>query len=1275
MIKKITPKNIKSLAFLSFLSLLFCITDAFSQKTAHLKLLKDFVSSRQQQLGISQKDVESVEMTYEYTDPGSGIQHIYSTQKLNGLTITETNFALHTSGTAQTETNKLIAIGKYKTVPVNVTFSAQNAVIKLMDAIGYTGDKSITVKQAATGSDSYTIFKRNTSTIWDIPARLVYFNNARLKTLLPAWEVQMMDAAKKHYWLAYVDAAAGVILQKKDLIIHCTFDGAPTDEKTIRSVEIAENNGSDENYKLPYAALYQQESITPLPLNQYRVYKLPYENPIDPGATHSISTRSGDTLSSPDGWHKVANKITYNYTRGNNAWAFQDPSPGPLGGAPSADPTRTSYPTNTTAGVYPVAQPFVFDYPINLNNEPETYMHAAIVNLFYWNNLMHDVFYYMGFDEVSGNFQESNTFSSGTKGGTSALGNDAVLAQAQDGGGTNNANFLTLPDGTNGQMQMYLWTSAFPDSIVQISSSTTGTPKPGSKYISVQGSFNTLPVENSNLYSNPVLNKQIAIVQKNAMSVVGTSSEGCTTGQQSIALPANNVNGKIALIDRGSCSFVEKVLGAQLGGAAGAIIINNADGPPQAMGGSDAPGNAVTIPAVMISKADGAILKAQLSAGATLTGSLKRNTPPPAKRDGDIDNGVISHEYGHGISNRLTGGPMALSPLGGGEQGGEGWSDFVALYMTLRKNDLSAATTAHPNGTLPKRSIGNYVTYQKYDGKGIREYPYSTDLNVNPATFAYIKRSDYAETHSVGFVWCSMLYELLQSFIDKYGMNDNIFEGAKPSSWRNPVSAAKGNNIATRLVIEAMKLQPVSPTFVQERDAILKADTLLYKGQHGCIIWKAFAKRGLGYSALSGTNSLGDETEAFDVPFSCDPTPKRLRIEKTGPIVMTNNTTITYTIKVTNLVPASLTNIKITDTLATSLKYVSSSLTPAISGKILTWTVSLAKNASTTITVKAALASTATSTLLFGDDQETNANKWSTDASATAKWTYTTNASQAFSGQRYWFVTDYDAGGSNTSLRTKTAVNIPSSKTELVFIHKFATENDYDGGVVEVSTDGSNWAYLPPSKFVKGGYTGVIPTANNPSIGTSDLAAFSGASAGYIVSIAKLDDYVGKNVYIRFRMTSDATGGSVAGGGWWLDNVYILANRTELKNTATVISTTGAKITEREGTNAFNSTSGFILKSATAARETPPIAAKSFAAKLYPNPANSLTNLSISNPSGSNVYIQVFDVSGKKLATFNAGKANSNTVTLPLQTLKAGTYWVEVRTEKESKTLQMIVNK
>ena len=77
-----------------------------------------------------------------------------------------------------------------------------------------------------------------------------------------------------------------------------------------------------------------------------------------------------------------------------------------------------------------------------------------------------------------------------------------------------------------------------------------------------------------------------------------------------------------------------------------------------------------------------------------------------------------------------------------------------------------------------------------------------------------------------------MLYELMQNFIDEYGINDNVYEGANPTADHNPPPSAKGNNIAIRLVIEAMKLQPINPTFIEERDAILKADTLLYNAQH-----------------------------------------------------------------------------------------------------------------------------------------------------------------------------------------------------------------------------------------------------------------------------------------------------------------------------------------------------------------------------------------------------------------------------------------------------------
>ena len=923
---------------------------------------------------------------------------------------------------------------------------------------------------------------------------------------------------------------------------------------------------------------------------------------------------------------------------------------------------------------------------------------------------------------------------------------------------------LTLPDGTNGQMQMYLWTTAKPDSLVQITSSTSGIPPAGKKYISIQGSLNALPTGTTNLYTNPVLNKLLVMVKKNALSTVGTETQGCTSGQQSIALPpSNDVSGKIAVVDRGSCSFVEKVLGAQLGGAVGVIIINNIDGEPQPFGGSDAPGNLISIPAVMISKENGDVLKAQLLAGATIVGSLKRSSPPEPKRDGDIDNGVIAHEYGHGISNRLTGGPNALLPLGGDEQGGEGWSDFVALYMTMRINDLSRKTPRHPYGQLPSRSIGNYVTYQAFDGQGIREYPYSIDLKINPATFAYIKRSDYAGTHSVGFVWCSMLYELMQSFIDVYGMNDNVYEGANPTAANNPPSTAKGNNIVTRLVIEAMKIQPSNPTFIEQRDAILQADFLLYNGQHSCLIWKAFAKRGLGYSAVSGSNALGDETEAYDLPFSCNPNQTRIRIVKKGPAKIVDNTNVTYSITVTNLLPNTIKDVLIVDTIPYPSKYISTSDGGVYKNRIIRWHVALAGNASKTVTAVIRVNPRTASKETFAEDNEGATNSFTPrNSGGVDQWTLKSNASQAFSGTKYWYIPDTDFGGSNSDIRTTNKVTIPANG-ELVFIHKYATEQGYDGGVVEVSEDGTNWTYLPPNKFVQGGYNLVISTADNPGIGTSDLAAFSGASPGYQASIAKLDDYSNKSIFIRFRFTTDALGGSITNGGWWIDDVYILADRTEYTNLANGITNSKTEMSPNEGTNAYASTTAFVVEGAAAKTgeltslrpdaqkdavvlewkainednviaydierkesgadkfvkigEVEPsslfaevneynfrdanvtngkkyeyrvkqvkteaqqrytniaiaeMGAKTFNVSVFPNPSDNVANLSIDNPKGNVMTIHLFDASGKKLTTFKTEKTTNKVIALPVKGLKSGTYWIEVATGLDHKTVQLI---
>jgi len=69
-----------------------------------------------------------------------------------------------------------------------------------------------------------------------------------------------------------------------------------------------------------------------------------------------------------------------------------------------------------------------FAFGIDFKDQPEKYKDAAVTNLFYWNNVLHDVFYVAGFDEKAGNFQENNF-------GRGGYEKDAVQANAQDGSG------------------------------------------------------------------------------------------------------------------------------------------------------------------------------------------------------------------------------------------------------------------------------------------------------------------------------------------------------------------------------------------------------------------------------------------------------------------------------------------------------------------------------------------------------------------------------------------------------------------------------------------------------------------------------------------------------------------------------------------------------------------------------------------------------------------------------------------------------------------------
>ncbi|KAG0314809.1 Fungalysin/Thermolysin Extracellular metalloproteinase 5 [Dissophora globulifera] len=397
--------------------------------------------------------------------------------------------------------------------------------------------------------------------------------------------------------------------------------------------------------------------------NSYNVYPMGTNDPED--GKRKLLKDPHHPPASPLGWNRQAQNKNFTTTVGNNVYAGENRRNGndwQNNPKPEAKVDKDGE--------------LIFDFKIDLENDPASYVDAAVTNLFYWNNQVHDVFHHYGFDEESGNFQENNF----NKGG---LGNDAVIANAQDGSGYNNANFATPPDGQHGKMRMYVWD--------------------------------------------------------------------------------------------------------------------------------------VTDPA----------------------------------RDGDLESGIIIHEYAHGISTRLTGGPANSGCLGWGEAGGmgEGWGDFFATMFRQKKH----------HDYESEFDMGSYAN----GGQGIRRFPYSTSLKTNPETFKIMDGPQYWGVHAKGEVWAQMLFEVYQNLHLRLPFTED---------WYTEDKTSYANTLVLQLVVDGLKLQPCSPSFIQARDAIIQAEKVLTEGKYHCDIWKAFSKRGLGPKAkVVGANSpFGSvRTESFDLPKGC----------------------------------------------------------------------------------------------------------------------------------------------------------------------------------------------------------------------------------------------------------------------------------------------------------------------------------------------------------------------------------------------------------------------
>lgn len=224
------------------------------------------------------------------------------------------------------------------------------------------------------------------------------------------------------------------------------------------------------------------------------------------------------------------------------------------------------------------------------------------------------------------------------------------------------------------------------------------------------------------------------------------------------------------------------------------------------------------------------------------------NTTVSPARDAAFDNTVLIHEYGHGVSERLTGGPANTTALSALQSAGmsEGWSDWWALMLTQTASDSKLA--AYP--------VGNYFFGQGLDGGGARRYPYSFDKGINPLTLGSFNGGAANNSrHKAGEIWCSALWDLNWILIEKHGYSSDLYHGTG------------GNNLALQLIMDGLKIQGANPSFLAGRDAILAADRVLTGGENQAEIWMAFARRGMGFSASDGGGAnSATVTEAFDLP-------------------------------------------------------------------------------------------------------------------------------------------------------------------------------------------------------------------------------------------------------------------------------------------------------------------------------------------------------------------------------------------------------------------------
>lgn len=1161
---------------------------AFAQQHNPLDIANTHVRTHFADWGLTAQDIDGMTVSDMYTDPTTGIMRVYFLQRHQGIPVYNAiqNLSIAPDG-------KVFHVGK-RFIPnlaakVNTTvpvLSAEQAVQQFAAHIGLPNEP---LRLAQKVSETEFVFEKGNLAQEDIKVKLNYQRHHEL--VLLTWDIALFPVKSSDMWSVRVDAVTGGILDQVNWTVYCNVD-----DTAFRHVD---NDCREESNHVHEAVTYNFNTAA---TGTYNVWPTPVESPNH--GPRTLVTDPADPIASPYGWHDTNGQpgAEFTITRGNNVHAYEDSgnNNGTIGNEPDGG-----------AGL-------VFDFPFDPALEPAQYRDAATVNLFYWNNIMHDFAYAYGFTEAAGNFQ-ANNYGNGGQGG------DFVQAEAQDGSGTNNANFSTPADGGNGRMQMFLWGNSAASYL------TVNEPA------SVAGGYSTkLPDSGWGAGAIPSatpITGEVVIVDDGIPDPF--TSDGCQP-----LINGAEVSGKIALIDRGGCEFGFKALTAQNSGAI-AIIICDIPGGTQTPGlGAGAYGSQVTKPVVMISYNDCQTIR-QFAGNGLIVTFQQPQGGVPTQLDGDLDNGIVAHEYGHGISNRLTGGPSqagCIPNTNGTEYGGEGWSDWFSLVMTVRPGDSGEDA----------RGIGTYAFSQPVQGEGIRNYPYSTNMDINPLTYADLASTQ--QIHALGEIWAVMIWDLYWKMTEEYGWDEDLYYGTG------------GNNMAIRLVFEGMKNQPCLPGFLDARDAILAADQVLYGGANQCLIWEVFARRGAGFSAIQGTSFSGaDQVAAFDPPCYCR---NNVSITKSVTDFIDAGDDIQVTIHVGNCKQETVTNVKVIDELpsGTSLKAGSANFPATVQGSSVVFELgNMPFEDEKTITYTLTTSPDNYSIRYFLDDVPTedadqNWEYYYIGDLATNIWVIQDGA--AHSPDFAWSCENIETE-SIQALELMTPWKVTGNRPVLRFYHRYDTEPGADGGVVDLKEAGApTWSQVE-NKMLRNGYPGSLQYTTF----AFPLKAFSGNSGpDFEATYVDLSEWVGKDIVIRFRFGTDDNTGNLL--GWVVDDIEFM-DLLNYNGQACIVTDQGDNVC------AFAPEEGTIVESQlfTSAVEQ----LQDLSVALFPNPAQDMLYLTMSSKSQQDVSISLFTVDGKQVMSRTANVYGNQQLGLNVSNLPGGFYFVKISAGGETMVRKVVI--